>query len=34
MSIADKGYVFGIKGEYQHIFRDYKEVKEETAESQ
>lgn len=31
MSIADKGHVFSIKGEYQHTFRDYKEVKEETA---
>lgn len=31
MSITDKGYVFGIKEEYQHIFQD--KDKEETTES-
>lgn len=32
MSITDKGYVFGIKEDYQHIFQD--KDKEETTESQ
>lgn len=32
MSITDKGYVLGIKEEYQHLFRD--KDKEETTESQ
>lgn len=32
MSITDKGYVFGVKEEYQHIFQD--KDKEETTESQ
>ncbi len=32
MGITDKGYVFGIKEEYQHIFQG--KGKEETTESQ